>query len=63
MNTANQIRFAISDETDQRLIRLLRHNPNFAPVVANPELAPLDRLLEHIFSAGLAQFERLAEAA
>ena len=58
MEVTNLIRFEISDETDDRLIRLLRDNPDFADVTGNAEAAPLDRILEHILATGIAHFER-----
>ena len=53
----NLIRFAISDETDDRLVRLLAQNPAFAAARGDAS-ASIDRVLEWIFVTGLAQFER-----
>jgi hypothetical protein len=54
----NLIRFAISDETDDRLVRLLRDHPDVAAALGDTPTAPIDRVLEWIFVTGLAQFER-----
>lgn len=54
----NLIRFAISDETDERLLRLLQENPEISTALGESAAPPLDRVLEWIFVTGLAQFER-----